>query len=227
MVTVRRIRRLLKTWGRANFVDYPWRTEPNLWLGLATEVLLQRTRATQVVPAFEILRDRFPAPGAVADAPFTAIQDLFTPLGLRWRARYFHDMGRHLDALGVIPANEAALLAVPAVGPYAAAAFRSLHLRRRAVIVDANIVRWLGRVFGFTTDGETRRKPWLIALADRLTPSIGVREYNYALLDLTMTVCGARPRCADCPLSGAGCAHARGVASGSVDHPVLVARRAR
>lgn len=189
-------------------MDYPWRSERDPWLALAAEVLLQRTRASQVVPVFEALRARYASPNRVAEASPRDIERLFAPLGLRWRARYFAEMGRYLSTLGRVPSAEKKLLLIPSVGPYAAAAYRSLHLDRRSVLIDANIVRWMGRMFGFRVDGETRRKRWLLDLADRLTPERHTRAYNYALLDLTMTVCSAKPRCESCPLSGCGCQYA-------------------
>ena len=87
------------------------------------------------------------------------------------------------------------------MGDYAAAATAAFHGGTRAAIVDANIVRLLCRLRGHEYDGETRRKRWLLELADRLTPSVEFRDYGFAVLDLSMTVCRPRrPLCAECPL---------------------------
>ena len=90
---------------------------------------------------------------------------------------------------------------LPGVGGYVAAATAALHGGNRAAIVDSNIVRLLCRLTGNTYGGETRRKRWLLDLADQLTPEVEFRAYGYAAIDLSMTVCRPRqPSCPDCPL---------------------------
>jgi len=60
----------------------------------------------------------------------------------------------------------------------------------------------MGRYFSFKTDAETRRKKWFEQLAERLTPAIRFKEYNYALLDFSRTICRPKPKCKLCVLSG-------------------------
>lgn len=128
-------------------------------------------------------------------------------LGLRWRSRLMLRLARELNARGPVPSEESLLIELPGVGPYAAAAFLSLHANRRASIIDSNVVRWLCRVTGRNMDGETRRKKWIKQLADELTPRTNFREYNYAVLDFTMRICGRAPRCDVCPLAKSHCAY--------------------
>jgi len=101
---------------------------------------------------------------------------------------------------GRIPATYEELLSLPGIGPYAASAYLSLHKAQRAVLIDANIVRWLCRLLGRPMDGETRREPWVYRLAERMTPTDGSREYNYAALDFTMKICAQTAHCEKCPL---------------------------
>jgi A/G-specific adenine glycosylase len=180
--------------------------------------LLQRTRAEQVVPVYERFAERYPEPKFLAREKPAEFLGVIASLGLRWRAPLMIQMAQKIEGSGSPPENLEALTALPGVGPYAASAFLSLHRGKRAVIVDANVVRWLGRVFGFATDAETRRKAWLIRLADELTPRRRFRDYNYAVLDLAMKICVARPRCDDCPLSRGLCKYASARAkAGSAD----------
>lgn len=173
-----------------------------MWQGLVAEVLLQRTRATQAAPVFEEFQRRYPDPATFADASLSELGELLRPLGLRWRVPLLHALAARIaDRDGELPENETELQLLPGVGPYAAAAAISLHGSTRAVLVDSNTVRLICRVVGVPFDAETRRKRWLIELADRLTPRRAFLDYNYAMLDLAMLVCRPRhPRCADCPL---------------------------
>ena len=197
----RAISRAVTRWGRQNYASFPWRTEQNPWLSLAAEILLQRTRASTVARVFPEFRARFPAPRRLARATEDDLAGVIGQLGLRWRIPLLKELAEELsDRDGNVPETEAELTALPAVGDYVAAAYMSLHRGRRAVIVDANVVRWLARMTGQPSDGETRRKRWLRDLADVLTPKRVYRDYNYAVLDLTMSICVRDPTCPDCPV---------------------------
>ncbi|MCU0514082.1 MAG: hypothetical protein MUE40_16115 [Anaerolineae bacterium] len=190
------LREQLLTWGAANFAAFPWRTPASLWHALAAEVMLQRTRAEQVVPAYNAFVQRYPTPAHLAADPDSAV---FATLGLHWREPLLRDLARAL-ADRPVPQTLPELLALPGVGDYIAAAFCSLHLGQPATIIDANVVRLYGRFFGFATDGETRRKRPFIALAQQMTPPENARAYNYALLDFTRELCTVTPDCPRCPL---------------------------
>lgn len=118
-------------------------------------------------------------------------------LGLHWREQQINKLAESLTGID-IPESKDDLLELPSIGNYITSAYRSLHLGIRDVIVDSNIVRVLGRYFGFETNGETRRKRWLIQLAGKLTPERKFKEYNYALLDFSRAICKPKPICHLC-----------------------------
>lgn len=152
---------------------------------------------------------RFPHPGdLVRESPET-LHRVVGSLGLRWRVPLMLKMAERILVDGKVPTSLDRLTKLPGVGPYAAGAFLSMHSGVRAHIIDSNVVRWLGRVLALRTDPETRRKSWFIALVDDLTPQHEFREFNYAMLDLAMRVCRAKPECDQCPLSTRVCAHRR------------------
>jgi A/G-specific adenine glycosylase len=195
------VRRKIIRWGKEHYRAYPWREPARPWHGLVAEILLQRTKADTVVPVYRAFLRRFRTTSALANASLAEIQAIIYPLGLRWRAPLLKELGRELAARKDLPpANLESLKSLPGVGPYAAAAWLGFHGGQRAVIVDANVVRLLCRLVGTAMDGETRRKKWLIELADRLTPQSDWKEYNYAVLDFTMQVCTRKPACRTCPL---------------------------
>lgn len=194
--------RALTRWGRRNARVYPWREDIPLWLALIAEVMLQRTRADQVVSTFNRFRYRYPSPEALALASEAELSVLMEPLGLRWRARLLYQLAQEIGRLGgTLPLEQSSLERLPGVGPYAAAATLTLHANRRAVLIDSNVVRVLSRLTGATHDGETRRKRWLRELAEALTPPRAHRTYNYAVLDLAALVClSGTPKCYECPI---------------------------
>lgn len=197
-----RFTRALIRWGRRHARAYPWREELPLWQALIVEVMLQRTRAEQVVPTFNRFRNQYPNPAALALASEEDLAALVEPLGLRWRGRLLYRLAQEIARLdGELPLDQPALENMPGVGPYAAAATLSLHANQRAALVDSNIVRVLCRLVGTPYDGETRRKRWLRHMAEALTPRRAHRVYNYAVLDLAALVCVPRgPKCGECPI---------------------------
>lgn len=208
------IRRRVRKWGRENYRPFPWREPKRLWHALIAEVLLQRTRARNVVPVYEAFIARFPEAQDLKSATLEEIETLIYPLGLHWRAPLLKQLCDYLaNTDGKVPTTREELLQLPAVGPYVAAAMLSFHCGRRGVLIDANIVRWLCRLVGRSMDEETRRKRWLIELADAITPRRKVHEFNYAALDFTMEICAKVPKCEQCPIGSKLCLHGRKVLS--------------
>ena len=193
------VARLIK-WGGPNYVAFPWRRARSRFHALIAELLLQRTRAEQVVPVYTELCRRYASPKALASASTAEIATLLKPLGLHWRVPLVRKLSTELAAKGSVPRKPDLLLALPGVGAYACAAYLSLHAGIRAPIVDSNVVRLYGRLFGLAVGPETRRKKWFIELAEKMTPQRQFKSYNYALLDFTRAICTPTPRCGLCPL---------------------------
>jgi len=193
---IKYFRRRTITWGKKNFADFPWRHATNQWHALVAELMLQRTKAEQVLPEYLSFCNTYQSPqeyiASSAPSPFIS-------LGLHWRSETFKKLAEVL-AHRELPLDKSQLLQLPGIGDYIASAFLSLHVGIREPIIDSNIVRLYGRFFGFATDGETRRKRWFIELAERLTPARNFKDFNYAVIDLTRTICKPKPLCSKCLL---------------------------
>lgn len=214
--TIRKVQRILLEWGKENFKDFPWRHPRSKWHALIAELLLQRTRAASAASVYEQFITRYPQSHHLAEATVGEIEEIIYPLGLRWRAPLLKKLGEALrDLGGEPPASLQQLLELPGVGSYAAAAWLGFHGGKRAVIIDANVVRWLCRMVDRKCDAETRRKKWLIQLAHQMTPARKWAEYNYAVLDFTMEICATRPKCSICPIGPSLCAYGRKVLTNS------------
>ncbi|WP_166000829.1 hypothetical protein [Bacillus sp. Cs-700] len=184
-------------WGEIHFSKFPWRDTDNLWHALVAEIMLQRTNAHQVIPAYLKFIENY-------ESPYSYLSDqssnVFENLGLRWREKVLKNLAIELTNLGFIPEEKQELLNLPGVGDYIAAAYRSLHLNNPDTIIDSNVVRLYGRLFGFKTTPETRRKQLFKELAERMTPDSDHRLYNYGMIDLTREICKYKPDCKVCPL---------------------------
>lgn len=197
---IRWVRARLLRWGRTHFRHYPWRDERDPWLTLLAEFLLQRTRANQVESVFRECKERYPTAEAFVAAGPVAAAGLTDRLGLHRRGPMLAEIAETIVRDG-FPRTMRELLRLPGVGMYTAGAWLSLHRGTRAVIIDANVARWLSRMTGMAYNRDPRHIRWVQTLASRLTPKRVFRDYNYAVLDFTMSVCVPRvPRCGVCPI---------------------------
>jgi A/G-specific adenine glycosylase len=196
---VRRFRRSVLEWGGANRRDLPWRRTRDPWAILVSEVMLQQTQVTRVVPHYERFLAAFPTPAACARAGATAVVRQWSGLGYNRRALSLHRAAVTVvdEHGGDVPHEESALGRLPGVGSYTARAVRSFAFGEEVAAVDTNALRVLSRCVTGAPLGPTAA----VSLGDRLVPPGAAWEFNQAMFDLGATVCtGARPRCDACPL---------------------------
>lgn len=189
--------------------DLPWRrpgTSP--WGVLVSEVMLQQTPVTRVLPAWRAWLDRWPAPADLAaDPPGEAIR-LWDRLGYPRRALRLHAAAvaiveRH-D--GVVPDSVVALRALPGIGEYTAAAVAAFAYGRRVPVVDTNVRRVAARLVAGEPDAGPATARADVARVDALLPAepAEAARLSVALMELGALVCVARaPRCAACPVAAA------------------------
>ena len=201
--TIKYFKHKILRWKYKNPYRYPWRSTKVKFHALIAEILLQRTKAEQVIPIYRMFIRVYPSPKKLLAGSLARIKAIITPLGLQWRARKIKDLARALVNRygGKVPLCLDELMSLPGVGPYAASAYLSLHHNKRALLIDSNIVRLYGRFFGFNTHAETRRERALMNLIDLITPHNNCRQFNYAVLDLGRNICRPKPLCPVCPVS--------------------------
>jgi A/G-specific adenine glycosylase len=200
----------------------PWRVPPGtkgkagadpyrVWL---SEVMLQQTTVAAVAPYYQAFLERWPTVDALAAAPLDAVLTAWAGLGYYARARNLHICAIAVsgERQGRFPDNEAALRALPGIGPYTAAAIAAIAFDRPAMPVDGNVERVVARLFAVATP-LPKAKPELRKIAEGLTPTERPGDFAQAMMDLGATVCLARrPRCLACPLASHCAARARGAA---------------
>jgi A/G-specific adenine glycosylase len=167
-----------------------------------SEMMLRRTRAEQVVPIYKAATKRYPTAPALAAADPDELRALLQPLGLSWRAENIVTMAREVQEQygGQVPSHREELMNLTGVGPYVASAVACFSSNKPVAIIDTNVVRVIGRVFGLRLDGEARRRKEMIEAVHTCLDRHQARLYNYSLLDFAAAICTAHdPRCGDCP----------------------------
>jgi len=205
----RRFGTLLRRWFRANGRDLPWRNTRDPYRILVSELMLQQTQVSRVVPKYAEFLETFPTLHDIARARPKRVTEAWSGLGYYARARNLHalakvvtDRGR--DVYGALPPDVESLRALPGVGAYTAGAVSSFAYERRAELVDTNVARVLKRAFApslVIKSSPGQRQLW--AIAKQLLPRTGKATWthNQALMELGAMVCTARvARCSSCPV---------------------------
>jgi A/G-specific adenine glycosylase len=195
-----RLIRWQKAYGRH---DLPWQGESayRIWL---SEIMLQQTQVTTVVPYYQRFVESFPDIAALASATEEQVLAHWSGLGYYARGRNLHKAARIIadTHAGRFPRDFEQILTLPGIGRSTAAAISALAWHERRAILDGNVKRVLTRYCGIDGwAGERKVEARLWELAEQLLPASDVAIYTQALMDLGATVCTrARPRCATCPV---------------------------
>jgi A/G-specific adenine glycosylase len=184
----------------------PWReADCSPWGVLVSEVMSQQTPVARVEPVWAQWMARWPTPGDLAAAPPAEAVRAWGRLGyprraLRLREAAVAIVERHG---GRVPADPDALLRLPGVGAYTAAAVAAFAFGRRVTVVDTNVRRVLARV----VEGRAQAAPALSAGQSALAASLVPEDpatsatWNVGVMELGALVCRARtPQCATCPV---------------------------
>lgn len=181
----------------------PWQLQVTPYQVLVSELMLQQTQVSTVIPYFQRWMQSFPTIEALASADNDTVMAHWQGLGYYARARNLHKAALYISKLGAFPATLPELLAVPGVGRYTAGAIMSFAYDQYGPIVDGNVRRFYARYFaieGVTSSSAVDKKLW--ALAEQLTPQTQCRSFAQGLLDLGATICKPRqPLCEQCPLA--------------------------
>ncbi|MGH9469892.1 MAG: A/G-specific adenine glycosylase [Terriglobia bacterium] len=199
-----RLRGALLRWYGKNARPLPWRQTRDAYAIWVSEVMLQQTQVTAVIPYYRRLLRAFPDVHALARARFEDVAKLWSGLGYYRRARHLHDAAKEISASfgGSFPLDYAHARTLPGVGHYTACAVLSMAYQVPLPALDGNaarIVARLNRWRGNLQDADFRGRVELHL--SRLLAPRRPGDFNQAMMELGQTLCLPRaPRCPQCPL---------------------------
>ncbi|MET0546525.1 MAG: A/G-specific adenine glycosylase, partial [Caulobacterales bacterium] len=239
----RAFRAALLSWYVDNARALPWRAPPaplkpkqnnnyarqlpyKVWL---SEVMLQQTTVAAVAPRFNAFLERWPNITDLAAASFEDVAQEWAGLGYYARARNLHACAKVVSAQleGEFPQSEAALLELPGIGDYTAAAVAAIAFDVPANVVDGNVERVMARLFAVPAPLR-EAKVELKRLAGLLVADDRAGDYAQALMDLGATICTPRsPKCLICPVAKFCAAFEQGLTESIPAQPVKAKRPVR
>lgn len=182
----------------------PWqhdRTPYRVWV---SEIMLQQTQVTTVIPYYQRFITQFPTVHDLAAATQDDVLHLWTGLGYYARGRNLHATAQQVVAHwnGEFPRSVEQLCSLPGIGRSTAGAIAAISMDIRAPILDGNVKRVLTRFFAIDGwPGQTAVNQKLWEIADALTPNHSHQPYTQAMMDVGATLCTrSKPACGLCPL---------------------------
>ena len=223
----------LFSWYDQHGRDLPWRRRwPELapayhvWL---SEIMLQQTVVTTVIPYFLNFIQRWPCIEDLARASLDDVLAAWAGLGYYARARNLHKAAKFVveKCGGQFPMTSDGLRALPGVGPYTAGAISAIAFGRRSVVIDGNIERVMARYFGISRPLPSA-KVEIGRLYTTITPLERPSDFPQALMDFANAVCTPKgANCQSCPFSARCTAYVSGMVEAFPIKPAKKAKETR
>lgn len=196
----------LLRWYRYRARTLPWRETPTPYRIWLSEIMLQQTRVAAVIPYFTRFLEALPDVRALASVDDDRLMKLWQGLGYYSRARNLKKAAILImeEYDGNIPLDFHALLSLPGIGRYTAAAISSIAGGAPIPAVDGNVLRVVTRLTLCREDvlKDSTKRLIETALQPCYTAGPSSSMLNQALMELGATVCvpNGLPHCARCPL---------------------------
>lgn len=191
--------------------DLPWQKNPTPYRVWISEIMLQQTQVTTVIPYYQRFMQRFPSLKSLATAELDDVLSHWSGLGYYARARNIHKSAQIIrdQFSGRFPTTLEDITQLPGIGQSTAGAILSFAMQQTATILDGNVKRVLCRFYAINSwPGKTDTLKQLWQLAEKLTPKRRCNDYNQAIMDLGATLCTrSKPKCALCPFTADCQAH--------------------
>ena len=193
--------------------DLPWQNTTDPYAIWVSEIMLQQTQVSAVIPYYTRFMASFPNVAALAAAHEDTVLEHWSGLGYYSRARNLHAAAKRIVEQhgGQFPQQVELIEELPGIGRSTAAAIASFAFGQRHAILDGNVKRVLARVFGIEGwPGQPSVEKRMWTLAESLLPDDeGIEPYTQGIMDLGATLCTrSKPRCPACPYADACVAHA-------------------
>ncbi|MDX2165095.1 MAG: A/G-specific adenine glycosylase [Gammaproteobacteria bacterium] len=177
--------------------DLPWQQDISPYRVWVSEIMLQQTQVSTVIPYYERFMKRFPDVKSLAKASEDQVLHLWTGLGYYARARNLHRAAKIIvtEFNNTFPDTLETLQLLPGIGRSTAGAILSISFQKPAAVLDGNVKRVLSRYLA------VNNLDMLWNHAEAFVPQKNPHHYAQAMMDLGAMICTrTKPKCELCPL---------------------------
>lgn len=198
------ISKTLLLWFQKNKRCLPWRENKTAYKIWVSEIMLQQTKVSAVIPYFERFIKKIPNIKALSEIKEDALLKLWEGLGYYSRVKNMQKCAKKIVENGKeeLPHTYKELLSLPGIGPYTAGAIASIAYKEKVCAVDGNVLRVTSRIWNKKdniSDPKTKRE-----IEEKLNQKMPEEsgDFNEALMELGAIICiPSNPRCNICPIS--------------------------
>lgn len=200
MVIYMSIQEELINWYEANKRDLPFRDIKDPYKIWVSEIMLQQTTVTAVIPYYNRFIERFPDIKTLANASIEEVYKYWEGLGYYRRALHLHKSAQMMQ--DKFPREYEDILALIGVGPYTASAIMSFAYHQPYIAVDGNALRVISRLYEVEDNialNKTVKK--ITEIGNKLVIGYDSAKINQGIMDFANAIClPVHPKCVICPM---------------------------
>lgn len=168
---------------KKNKRDFSWRENITPYKIIVSEVMLQQTQTTRVLPKFENWIQQFPSFESLAQASNHEVLRAWQGLGYNRRGLALSTIAQLVikDHDGQLPTDPLVLKTFPAIGPNTAGSVCAFAFNLPIVFIETNIRTVFTHTF-FQNQTDIHDKQ-LLPLIEQTLDQKNAREWYYALMD--------------------------------------------
>lgn len=194
-IEVKQFQKKILSWYKNNKRSLPWRGIPDdipladrAYRILVSEVMLQQTQVSRVIPKYEAWFEKFPTVEALADALMSDVLRLWSGLGYNRRALNLQRTALIIskEYRGVWPKQKDQLKKLPGIGEYTAGAVACFAFNEQVAVVDTNVRKVI--LLELLQEQKVVNPREMQELAEELLPKGRARDWNQALMDYAALV---------------------------------------
>ncbi len=140
-MTISSFQKKIYTYYREHKRTLPWRNTTNPYRILVSEVMLQQTQSSRVIPKYKAFLEAFPNARVLAESSVRDVLSLWQGLGYNRRALLLKCTAEAIITKhkGRFPKTFNELVALPGIGPYTASALMAFAYNTPTVMIETNI----------------------------------------------------------------------------------------
>lgn len=194
----------LINWYEKNKRDLPFRHTNDPYAIWISEIMLQQTTVTAVIPYYYRFLSTYPTVKDLANASLDDVYKLWEGLGYYRRAKNLHLAAIKIvdEFEGIFPRDHTDILSLPGIGPYTASAISSFAYHEEYAAIDGNALRVLSRMLGLHDNiAQAKTIKRITDYANKMIVGKDSASFNQGLMDLSNAYCRPKnPDCPNCPL---------------------------
>ena len=163
--------------------DLPWRQDHDPYKILVSELMLQQTQVSRVVPKYQAFIMQYPTVKKLAKASLGDVLRLWQGLGYNRRAKFLLQCAQSVSGeyKGVFPTTYDEILKLPGIGPYTAAAICAFAYNQPVALIETNVRQVY--IHHFFKRAEQVTDTQILEKVRRTLPTTQSRQWYAALMD--------------------------------------------